>query len=89
MCANYATTIATGLDARLEEAKARLEIAKAENDMEGVSFLESAICSIGTVLTLADRYLAAAEEAGLTDIAETLRVVPHKGATHPALHPVG
>lgn len=81
MCADYATTIATGLDARLEGAKARLEIAKAENDMEGVSFLESAICSISTVLTLADRYLAAAEEAGLTDIAATLRVVPHKGAT--------
>lgn len=66
LTADFATTIAAGLDARLDEMERRLDLARGENDAEGVNFLENAILSVRAVLDLADRY-------GIDH-------VPHKGA---------
>ena len=56
LTADFGPTIAVGLDKRIEEMEARLAKAKAENDAEGVNFLENAILSVKAVLDLADRY---------------------------------
>ena len=80
LTADFAPTIRDGLDARLAEMRARLARCRAENDAEGVEFLENAILSVEAVLGLVERYRAAAEERGLADIAETLARVPRFGA---------
>ena len=80
LTADFGLTIRDGLDVRLNEISARLEMAKAANDEEGIEFLENAALSVKAVLNLADRYRAAAEEKGLAEIAATLTQVPHKGA---------
>ncbi len=81
LCADYASTINVGLDARKEEIEARLERAKRENDADGIAFLEAAHAQIDTVFGLCDRYKAEAARLGRGDIVETLERVPHKGAT--------
>lgn len=58
LTADFAPTIRDGLDARLAEMAARLARARAENDAEGISFLENAILSVKAVLGLVDRYAA-------------------------------
>jgi len=63
LTADFGPTIASGLDARLDEMAARLARAKAENDAEGVEFLENATASVKAVLDLVDRYRAAANDA--------------------------
>ena len=63
LTADFGPTIACGLDARLSEMAARLAQAKAENDAEGVEFLENAALSVKAVLDLVDRYRAAANDA--------------------------
>ena len=80
LTADFAPTIRDGLDARLSDMRARLDRCRAENDAEGVEFLENAILSVEAVLGLVERYRAAAEERGLADIAETLARVPRFGA---------
>ncbi|MBQ3289148.1 MAG: pyruvate formate-lyase [Kiritimatiellae bacterium] len=80
LTADFGPTVRDGLDARLAEISSRLEQAKAENDAEGVEFLENAALSVNAVLDLADRYRAAAEEKGLSEIAATLAHVPRRGA---------
>ncbi|MBR4652459.1 MAG: pyruvate formate-lyase [Kiritimatiellae bacterium] len=80
LTADFGPTIRDGLDARLAEISTRIEQAKAANDAEGVGFLENAALSTRAVLDLSDRYRAAAEERGLSEIAATLAQVPHKGA---------
>ena len=84
---DYATTIREGLDARRAEITARLQRAKDEGDDAGVAFLEAALSGVDAVLDLAERYRAAAQEQGLTEIAELLAHVPRQGATtlHEAL----
>ena len=77
LTADFGPTIRDGLDKRLEEMEARLAACRAENDAEGVDFLENAILSVKAVLDLADRYRAAAPNRV---IADTLAQVPHKGA---------
>ena len=59
LTADFGPTIRDGLDKRLEEMDARLKKCRAENDAEGVKFLENAILSVKSVLGLADRYHAA------------------------------
>jgi len=80
ICADYASTIAVGLDARLLEVEARLARAGKEQDEKGVLFLSCLARSIRAVLGLADRYAAFARAKGLSDIADTLEHIPHKGA---------
>ena len=58
LTADFAPTIRDGLDARLAEMAARLERCRAENDVEGVSFLTNAIRATKAVLGLVDRYVA-------------------------------
>ena len=80
LTADFGPTIRDGLDARLNEIYARLEMAKAANDKEGIEFLENAALSVNAVLDLADRYRVAAGENGFAEIAATLAQVPHNGA---------
>ena len=80
LTADFGPTIRDGLDARLNEISARLQLAKAAHDVEGIEFLENAALSVKAVLGLADRYRAAAELNGFKEIAATLSQVPHKGA---------
>ena len=80
LTADFAATIACGLDARLEEVERRLEDCRAAGDAEGVVFLENAALCIRAVLELSDRYRAAAEAEGYAVVADTLARVPHKGA---------
>ena len=80
LTADFGPTIGSGLDRRLDEMSARLDLAKAGNDAEGVEFLENAILSVKAVLGLVDRYreaLPAGAEGGdllraLHDGAKTL-----------------
>ena len=80
LTADFGPTIGSGLDRRLDEMSARLDLAKAGNDAEGVEFLENAILSVQAVLGLVDRYreaLPAGAEGGdllraLHDGAKTL-----------------
>ena len=80
LTADFGPAIRDGLDARLAQMRARLARCRAENDAEGVSFLENAILSVEAVLAFVERYRAAAEERGLADVAETLARVPRFGA---------
>ena len=80
LTADFAPTIRDGLGARLVEMDARLAKCRAEEDAEGVKFLENAIKSVKAVLDLVGRYRMAAEERGLSGIAATLAQVPLKGA---------
>ena len=80
LTADFGPTIRDGLDARLNEISARLQMAKAAHDVDGIEFLENAALSVKAVLDLADRYRAAAEMNGFKEIAATLAQVPHKGA---------
>ena len=66
LTADFGPTIRDGLDRRLEEIEVRLRKCRAENDAEGVNFLENAALSVKAVLDLADRY--------------GIEHVPHKGA---------
>ena len=66
LTADFGPTIRDGLDKRLEEIEAKLAKCRAEDDAEGVNFLENAALSIKAVLDLADRY--------------GIEHVPHKGA---------
>ena len=56
LTADFGPTIRNGLDKRHEEIEARLAKCRAEDDAEGVSFLENAALSVKAVLDLADRY---------------------------------
>ena len=78
--ADYATTIAQGLEARSSEAAARMQRAAAEGDEEGRLFLESLLAELKAVLDLSERYRAEAQRLGRTDIAATLGRVPRYGA---------
>jgi len=78
---DYGSVIAQGLDSLRLTLVARKERAEQGNDAEGAEFLAAAIFSVEAVLNLADRYRAEADNQGLTEIAETLAVVPHQGAT--------
>ena len=80
LTADFGPTIRDGLDARLAEMEARLARCRADGDAEGIEFLENAILSVRAVISLAERYRAAAEARGLKDIADTLAQVPRKGA---------
>lgn len=80
LTADFGPTIRDGLDARLAEMESRLVKCRAENDAEGIEFIENAILAVKAVLDLADRYRAAAEMNGFKEIATTLTQVPHKGA---------
>ena len=80
LTADFGPTIRDGLEARLAEMESRLAKCRAEDDAEGVEFLENAILSVRAVLSLAERYRLAAEEKGLAEIAATLAQVPRKGA---------
>ena len=80
LTADFGPAIRDGLDARLAQMRARLARCRAENDAEGVSFLENAILSVEAVLAFVERYRAAAETRGLADVAETLARVPRFGA---------
>ncbi|MBQ7666814.1 MAG: pyruvate formate-lyase, partial [Kiritimatiellae bacterium] len=79
--ADFGPTIRDGLEARVEEMRARLQKARAEGDAEGVEFLENAMLAVDAVLGLVSRYASAARERGLRDIAETLDRVPRHGAS--------
>jgi len=80
LTADFGPTIRDGLDARLADMESRLAKCRAENDAEGIGFIENAILSVKAVLDLADRYRVAAEKNGFKEIASTLSQVPHKGA---------
>ena len=80
LTADFGPTIRDGLDARLAEMEERLARARAEDDADGMEFLENAILSVRAVIDLAERYRAAAEAKGLREVAETLAQVPRKGA---------
>ena len=80
LTADFGPTIRDGLGARLAEIESRLAVCRAEDDAEGVEFLENAALAAKAVLGLAERYRAAAEERGLSDIAATLARVPLMGA---------
>ena len=80
LTADFGPTIRDGLEARLAEMESRLAKCRAETDAEGVEFLENATLSVRAVISLANRYRAAAEEKGLDEIATTLAQVPCKGA---------
>ena len=80
LTADFGPTIRDGLDTRIAEMKVRLAQATADNDEEGVNFLENAILSAKAVLGLVERYRQTAEKMGLTTIAKTLAQVPAKGA---------
>ena len=80
LTADFGPAIAEGLDARLARMRERLGRCRAESDAEGVAFLENAILSTEAVLELVERYRAAAESRGLSDVAETLLRVPRFGA---------
>ena len=80
LTADFGPTIRDGLGARLSEMESRLEKCRAEDDAEGVVFLENAILSVRAVISLVERYRAAAEERGLSEIAATLAHVPLNGA---------
>ncbi|MBQ0033053.1 MAG: pyruvate formate-lyase [bacterium] len=59
LTADFGPTIRDGLDKRLEEIEVRLQKCRAEDDAEGVNFLENAALSVKAVLGLVDRYDAA------------------------------
>ena len=80
LTADFGPTIRDGLDARLGEMEARLAKCRADGDAEGIDFLENSILSVRAVLGLVERYRAAAEEKGLSEIAATLAQVPRRGA---------
>ena len=80
LTADFGPAIRDGLDARLAQMRERLGRARAEDDAEGVEFLENAILSVEAVLGFVERYRAAAAARGLDDIAETLARVPRFGA---------
>ena len=80
LTADFGPAIRDGLDARLAQMRERLARSRAEDDAEGVEFLENAILSVEAVLGFVERYRAAAEARGLDDIAETLARVPRFGA---------
>ncbi|HRR34941.1 MAG TPA: pyruvate formate lyase family protein [Kiritimatiellia bacterium] len=84
---DYATTIRGGLDARRAEIASRLQRAEAERDDAAIAFLTAALSGVEAVLDLAERYRAAAQAQGLTEIAQILARVPRQGATtfHEAL----
>lgn len=72
---DYASVISRGLDAIRTETLAKLQADGGKN-----RFLKSVILCIDSILTLADRYRAAAEAADNRVLADALAVVPHKGA---------
>lgn len=66
LTADFGSTIAVGLDRRLEEIEARLVQCRAEGDVKGENFLTNAALSVKAVLNLSDCY--------------GIEHVPHKGA---------
>ena len=59
--ADFGPTIRDGLEARLSEMDSRLAKCRAEDDAEGVEFLENAILGVKAVLGLVERYRAEAD----------------------------
>ena len=80
LTADFAPTIRDGLEARISEMGSRLAKCRADNDAEGIEFLENAILSVKAVLDLVERYRAEAEKLGFGEISATLAQVPGKGA---------
>ena len=80
LTADFAPTIRDGLEARISEMGSRLAKCRADNDAEGIEFLENAILSVKAVLDLVERYRAEAEKRGFGEISATLAQVPGKGA---------
>ncbi|MBO4344119.1 MAG: hypothetical protein J5833_00085 [Victivallales bacterium] len=78
---DYGSVISQGLDLLRQTLCERRNRAAHDGDAAGAEFMEAAIMSVDAVLELSDRYRAEAERLGLKEIAETLSVVPHKGAT--------
>ena len=78
LTADFAPTIRDGLDARLAEMAARLARARAENDAEGISFLENAILSVKAVLGLVDRYAAEERARGIGQRTEDSGQTPER-----------
>ena len=78
---DYGSVISIGLDALRQSLCDRKVRAVQDGDSEGAEFMEAAIMSVDAVLELSDRYRVEAQLLGLKEIAETLSVVPHKGAT--------
>ena len=76
ICADYGRVLSLGLDKIKEDILARLEKAKKENDIEGITFLESANAQIESVYMLVDKYKAEAQKQGREDIAAVLDRVP-------------
>ena len=74
---DYESALADGLDARRAEALARRDKAAAHNDGEGVEYLDGVISGIDAILALSDAYAEASEAAGMRDVADRLRRVPH------------
>lgn len=77
---DFGQTIAVGLEARRAEILARRERAVAENDAEGMDFLDAALSGIDAIEHLAESYRQAAKAQGLTELAAVLEQVPRKPA---------
>ena len=80
LTADFGSVIAVGLDAKLAEMEARLVKAQAENDAEGVNFLENAVLSVKAVLDLVDRYIAVTPSHLLTPSPSHPLTAVHTGA---------
>ena len=78
LTADFGPTIRDGLDKRLLEIEERLLKCRAENDAEGINFLENAALSVKAVLGLVDRYVSASQHLNLST-SQPLNAV-HTGA---------
>lgn len=74
---NYEELLRHGLGAKKTAAIDRLA---GDCSSEAQKFLEASIMSVDAILSLCERYAAAAEAAGYGETAEMLRRVPNKGA---------
>lgn len=71
LCCDFGSTIACGLERRRREVLERCPAGE---------FRSAVLREIDAVLALADRYRAAAADAGLAEVAATLAGVPRRGA---------
>ncbi len=71
LCCDFGSTIASGLEQRRREVQASCPAGE---------FRSAVLREIDAVLALADRYRAAAADAGLAEVAATLTGVPRRGA---------
>lgn len=81
LCADYASTIASGLDAKRLTAEKKLTECRANGDNEGTLFLEAVISSIDSLYGLCDRYKQRAAELGRDDIVRVFDRIPRNGAS--------